>query len=111
MVRVGYALLLIARADEEKHTRYYLLVSRKVLAAHERTHHLERRLDGRSYLCGEFTVADIGYFLTITFPSNLGAAPAETHPTLRAWYERVLARPSVAKEVAGMVAAMQQLAA
>ena len=72
---------------------------------------LERRLEGRSYLCGEFSVADIAYFLTITFATNLGATPAETHPRLRAWYERVLARPSVAKEVAGMMAAMQQLAA
>ena len=72
---------------------------------------LERRLDERPYLCGDFSVADIGYFLTITFAASLGAPLADAHPRLRAWYERVLARPSVAKEVAGLGAAMQALAA
>ena len=72
---------------------------------------LERRLDERPYLCGDFSVADIGYFLTITFAASLGAPLADPHPRLRAWYERVLARPSVAKEVAGLGAAMQRPAA
>ena len=71
---------------------------------------LERRLAERAYLCGDFSVADIGYFLTITFAASLGAPLADAHPRLRAWYERVLARPSVAKEVAGLAAAMQRLA-
>jgi glutathione S-transferase len=72
---------------------------------------LERRLDGRAHLCGDFSVADIGYFLTVTFATNLGAAPGDAHADLRAWYERVLARPSVAREVARLVTAMQQRAA
>src|SRR5438093_1092773 len=72
---------------------------------------LERRLEERPYLCGDFSVADIGYFLTVTFAASLGAPLADPHPRLRAWYERVLARPSVAKEVAGLGAAMQRPAA
>lgn len=93
-----------AERDAERIAR-----ARAVIARHYDG--LERQLDGRSHLCGDFSVADIGYFLTVTFATNLGAAPGDAHAGLRAWYERVLARPSVVKEVAGLVAAMQQLAA
>src|SRR5262249_47496373 len=31
---------------------------------------LERDLAGRDYLCSEFSVADIGYFMTVTFAAN-----------------------------------------
>ena len=43
--------------------------------------------------------------------ASLGVPLADAHPRLRAWYERILARPSVTKEVAGLAVAMQQLAA
>jgi glutathione S-transferase len=72
---------------------------------------LERRLGDRPFLCGAFSVADIGYFLTVTFAANLGAMLGDAHPRLRAWYERALARPSVAAEMAGLLAAQQRLAA
>ena len=65
----------------------------------------------RPFLCGDFSVADIGYFLTITFATNLGAPLGEGHPRLRAWYDRVLARPSVTKEVTGLAESMRRLAA
>ena len=72
---------------------------------------LERRLGQRRFLCGDFGVADIGYFLTATFAANLGAPLGEAHARLRAWYERVGGRPSVAQEVAGLATAAQQLSA
>ena len=90
--------------DEQRIAR-----ARAAIAQHHEG--LERRLAERPYLCGEFSVADIAYGLTLTFAASLGAALADAHPRLRAWYERVLARPSVAKEVAGLAAAMQRLAA
>jgi glutathione S-transferase len=71
---------------------------------------LERRAAG-AYLCGDFTVADIGYFLTITFATSLGAPVGDAHPRLRAWYERVQSRPAVAKELAGLIAASERIAA
>jgi len=71
---------------------------------------LERRV-GNAYLCGDFTVADVGYFLTITFATSLGAPLGAAHPRLRAWYERVQSRPAVAKELAGLVAASERVAA
>jgi glutathione S-transferase len=72
---------------------------------------LEARLAERTHLCGDFSVADIGYFLTVSFAANLGAPLTDAHPRLRAWYERCAARPSVATELAGLGAAMQQLSA
>jgi len=71
---------------------------------------LERRA-GDAHLCGDFTVADVGYFLTITFATSLGAPLGDGHPRLKAWYERVQARPAVAKELAGLVAASARVAA
>ena len=71
---------------------------------------LERRV-GDAYLCGDFTVADVGYFLTITFATSLGAPLGDAHPRLRAWYERVQSRPAVTKELAGLIAASERIAA
>lgn len=70
---------------------------------------LDRRLDGRDHLCGEFTVADIGYFLTTMFASSLGVPPTDATPNVLAWMARVGARPSVGREVEGMTAASQRL--
>jgi glutathione S-transferase len=70
---------------------------------------LEPRLAERDYLCGDFSVADIGYFLTVTFAASLGAALGEAHPGLRAWYDRTLARPTVTQEVTGLTTAMSRL--
>lgn len=81
---------------------------RVVRAAAAIAHHydgLDRLLAERQFLCGSFSVADIGYFLVQTFASSLGAPPAPRHAALNAWAARVLARPSVAREVAAMQAA------
>jgi glutathione S-transferase len=67
---------------------------------------LEPRLGDRSWLCGDFSVADIGYFLTITFASTLGAGLTDAHPRLQTWYAGVAARPSVTKETTEMAATM-----
>jgi glutathione S-transferase len=70
---------------------------------------LEERLGERPWLCGDFTVADIGYFLTVTFASGLGAPLGDAQPRLRAWYDRALARPAVAAEVTGLTTAMSRI--
>jgi len=71
---------------------------------------LERQLAGRPHLCGDFSIADIGYFMTITFAASLGAPLGDPHTALQAWYGRVLARPAVTKEARGLAAAMERLA-
>jgi glutathione S-transferase len=70
---------------------------------------LERRLAHRPYLCGDFSVADIGYFLTITFAASLGALLGNAHAALQAWYGRVLSRPAVTKEARSLAAAMERV--
>ena len=72
---------------------------------------LEQRLGDRPWLCGEFSVADIGYALTITFAANLGVPLGDAHPRLQAWYGRVIARPSVTKELTGLAGAMERATA
>jgi glutathione S-transferase len=60
---------------------------------------LEKELAGREYLCRDFSVADIGTFIVLQAANTLGAPVAETRPALGRWFERVLARPSVRREV------------
>ncbi len=72
---------------------------------------LEERLRDAAYLAGDFSVADIGYFLTITFATTLGAALDDRTPRLQAWYDRVRERPAVAKELMGLAAASERVAA
>ena len=68
---------------------------------------LDARLAERDHLCGAFSVADIGYFLTMTFASSLGAAPSPGLTHLGAWAGRVASRPSVAAELVGLQSAAQ----
>lgn len=60
---------------------------------------LERRLGAQAYLCGEISVADIGYFMMITSATSLGQGLTDQHPGLQAWYGRVLARAAFAREI------------
>jgi glutathione S-transferase len=70
---------------------------------------LEAQLAERDWLCNAFSVADIGYFLTVTFATSLGAPLGAAHSRLRAWYDRSLARSSVTQEVTGLTTAMGRL--
>jgi glutathione S-transferase len=81
--------------------------ARTAIAAHY--DRLDRELDEREFLCRQFTVADIGYFMTIVFATTLGAPPAARHANIAAWTTRVISRPSVGREVEGMTAASQRL--
>jgi glutathione S-transferase len=63
---------------------------------------LDRRLDGRAYFSGEFSVADIGTFIMAYVAETLGApVPADLTRT-REWMERVGARPAVRRVIADM---------
>jgi glutathione S-transferase len=84
-------------------------IDKATAALAEQYAQLNRLLDGREYLCGQFTVADIGYFLTAMFATSLGVPPSDAHPHVLAWTARVGSRPSVGREVEGMTAASQRL--
>jgi glutathione S-transferase len=66
---------------------------------------LEKELAGRQYLCDAFSVADIATFMVVGFATNFGLAPEERHGNLRAWVDRVRARPAVGREFDAMLQA------
>jgi glutathione S-transferase len=93
------------KRDEGARDQARMARARQAIAAHYDG--LERTMVNGDHLCGVFTIADIAYFLTVTFATNLGAPLTAAHPKLQAWYVRVLERPSVQKEVQGLLAASQ----
>jgi glutathione S-transferase len=52
------------------------------------------------WLCGDYSIADIGHLVFLNAASGLGAPPPRSTPGLAAWLERVSERPAVAKELA-----------
>jgi glutathione S-transferase len=74
-------------------------------ALRQRYDALEAELAVGQYLCGLFSVADIATFLAVAFGSTFGVGPADRHRNLRAWLERVRARPAVAREFEAMTEA------
>jgi glutathione S-transferase len=64
---------------------------------------LDRRLENRDFLCGDFSVADIATFLTVLYTLRNGGPGLEGHRNLRRWYEGLTLRPafsSVTAEIA-----------
>ena len=59
-------------------------------------------LGDREFLCEQFSVADIGNVVMLSAASSLGVPVAPSVTSLAAWMERVVARPTVAEEMAGM---------
>jgi glutathione S-transferase len=59
---------------------------------------LERELAGREWLVGEaFSIADLAWAPFLALSCEIGLRPLfERHPAVRAWLDRLLARPSVA---------------
>lgn len=79
-------------------------------AGHHAT--LDKQLSGRPYLCGEFSVADIGSFIMVSTAATLGAAPDASASELQRWLGSVGSRPAVSSEIQAMQAfAAKQLAA
>lgn len=55
---------------------------------------LERGLEGRDYLCGDYSIADICCWTWINkYPENGGGLAA--YPDIEAWHARIAARPAV----------------
>jgi glutathione S-transferase len=73
------------RADAEIRTRYT---------------DLQGQLGARDYFCGDFSVADIGLFMTVLFAMRRKGPGLDGHPVLARWYARVKARPSAGKAAA-----------
>ncbi|WVZ79364.1 LOW QUALITY PROTEIN: hypothetical protein U9M48_026949 [Paspalum notatum var. saurae] len=69
----------------------------------------EARLAGREYLAGDFfSFADINHFpYTFAFTLTPHALLFDSYPNVKAWWERLMARPSMIKLGADMAAALK----
>jgi GST-like protein len=59
---------------------------------------LDRRLEGRDFLCGAYSIADMASWPWVLIAKPLGQDPAE-FPNLAAWRSRVKDRPAVQRGV------------
>jgi glutathione S-transferase len=65
---------------------------------------MNTRLESRSFLAGEYSYADIAFFMAQLFGERKGAVMTGTTPQLLDWRARTLERPAV-RQVAGAMAA------
>src|SRR5881394_2742982 len=63
---------------------------------------LERTMDGRQWLAGDYSYADIAFYMAQLFGARMTAPMTDAHPRLQAWRERMNARPAVAKVAGAM---------
>jgi glutathione S-transferase len=83
-----------------------------VKAAAELHRHYDRlagELGGQDFFCGVFSVADIALFMQLLFTLRLKGPGLDSHPTLAAWYQRLLQRPTIAPIAAEIAAADREL--
>jgi len=65
---------------------------------------MERQLDGREWLVGTYSFADIAFYMAALFGERQGAPVTASTPGLLAWRHRMTQRPAV-RAVAGAMAA------
>jgi glutathione S-transferase len=70
---------------------------------------LDRRLQGKPYLCGAFSAADISVFMAVLYSLRLGGPSPDGHHALSDWYARLGGRPAFAAVAAEIVAADREL--
>jgi glutathione S-transferase len=64
---------------------------------------MDALLEGREYLTGDYTYADIAFFMAQLFAARLGAPMGEGSSRLLAWRSRVARRPAVRQIVRQLV--------
>jgi glutathione S-transferase len=62
----------------------------------------EARLQGRDWLADTYSYADIAFYMAALFGERMGAPLTEAHPRIKAWRDRMSARPPVAKVAGAM---------
>jgi glutathione S-transferase len=65
---------------------------------------MEGLLDGRDYLAGPYSYADIAFFMAQLFGERMGAKMIDATPKLMAWRDRMTTRPAVRQVVGAMAA-------
>ena len=69
---------------------------------------MESTLRGRQFLCGEFSFADIGFFMAQLFGERMGAPMSSSTPQLLEWRHRIASRASVGATLRPMVAFLRE---
>ena len=57
---------------------------------------------GRQWLAGDYSYADIAFYMAQLFGARMTAPMDERHPRLLAWRDRMSARPAVARVAGAM---------
>ena len=70
--------------------------------AYEHYGEMEARLAGREFLAGDFSYADIGFFMAQFYGERKGALMGAATPRLLDWRARMLTRPAVATVIGRM---------
>jgi glutathione S-transferase len=65
---------------------------------------MEELLRDRAFLAGNYSYADIAFYMAQLFGARMGAPMTEAHPRLQDWLARMTARPAVRTVVATMAA-------
>ena len=65
---------------------------------------MEATLRDREFLAGTYSYADIAFYMAQLFGARMGAPMTGAHPRLKAWRNRITARPAVRQVVAEMAA-------
>jgi glutathione S-transferase len=71
---------------------------------------VEHHLAGRDYLLGTFTIADAYLFVTVNWAAAANT-PLEDFPNIRAWFERMNARPAIKEALRAHSVTPKQIAA
>lgn len=83
---------LMAAAHEVRRTKDPVIAKQK-LKAHLQT--LDRRMENRSFVADEYSLADISFIPFYVRQERYGAAIDGTFPYLKKWMENLIARPPV----------------
>ena len=65
---------------------------------------MEAQLEGREFLAGSYSFADIAFYMAALFGERKGAPLTDATPRLLAWRDRMTARPAVRAVVGPMAA-------
>ena len=60
---------------------------------------LDQEMDGRKYIVGEYSLADVSFIPFYTRRERYGIAIDERYPNLKRWGEDLVARPRVAPTI------------
>lgn len=69
---------------------------------------VDAMLEGGDYIAGEYTYADIAFYMAQIFAARLGAPMTRATPRLLAWRERLTARPAVHQVVLQFAGSLEQ---